>query len=188
MTTDAAPDIEELVAQLEANGRDAAALVAGLDEATGTRPPAPGAWSVSECLDHLATADRVYLEALRPAAARGRERGRRRRGPARPGIIGRWFARSLEPNAGLRSRAPRNIRPRVAPPLADSAAAFQTAHADVLDFLRENADLDLAGITFVNPFVRGVRFSLATGLHVIAAHERRHLVQGWNARRAVSPA
>jgi hypothetical protein len=36
------------------------------------------------------------------------------------------------------------------------------------------------GIRFVNPFVRGVRFSLATGLHVIAAHERRHL---WQARR-----
>jgi len=27
-----------------------------------------------------------------------------------------------------------------------------------------------------------VRFSLATGLHVIAAHERRHLWQAWRVR------
>ena len=39
-------------------------------------------------------------------------------------------------------------------------------------------------VRFVNPFVRGIRFSLATGLHVIAAHERRHLLQGWKVRRA----
>jgi hypothetical protein len=32
--------------------------------------------------------------------------------------------------------------------------------------------------------VRGIRFSLATGLHVIAAHDRRHLLQAWQVRRA----
>jgi hypothetical protein len=50
----------------------------------------------------------------------------------------------------------------------------------VRSFLRTHADVDLAGVRFPNPFIRGVRFSLATGLHVIAAHERRHL---WQARR-----
>ena len=29
----------------------------------------------------------------------------------------------------------------------------------------------------------GVRLSLATGLHVLAAHERRHLWQAWRVRR-----
>jgi hypothetical protein len=40
-------------------------------------------------------------------------------------------------------------------------------------------------VRFPNPFIRGVRFSLATGLHVIAAHERRHLWQAWRVRHAV---
>jgi hypothetical protein len=39
-------------------------------------------------------------------------------------------------------------------------------------------------VRFPNPFIRGVRFSLATGLHAIAAHERRHLWQAWRVRRA----
>jgi hypothetical protein len=51
-------------------------------------------------------------------------------------------------------------------------------------FLIEYADLDLAAVRFPNPFVRGIRFSLATGLHVITAHQRRHLWQAWRVRRA----
>ncbi len=36
-----------------------------------------------------------------------------------------------------------------------------------------------------NQDARMLRFSLATGLHVLAAHERRHLWQAWRVRRAV---
>lgn len=79
--------------------------------------------------------------------------------------------------------APRSIRPLVAPPLADAFEPFLASHAEARSFLRASAGLDLAGIRFVNPFIRGVRFSLATGLHVIVAHERRHLWQAWRVRR-----
>ena len=51
------------------------------------------------------------------------------------------------------------------------------------EFLRAYANLDLAAVRFPNPFIRGLRFSLATGLHVITAHERRHLWQAWQVRR-----
>jgi hypothetical protein len=80
--------------------------------------------------------------------------------------------------------APKIIRPRSGPALADALARFLESHEAVLGFLRRNADLDLTHVRFVNPFVRGVRFSLATGLHVIAAHDRRHLWQAWRVRRS----
>jgi hypothetical protein len=178
-------DIRVLDEQLAKTGDDAAALVAGLSEESGGWRPAPGAWSVAECLDHLATADRVYLAAMRPAATRARAAGQWRRGPATPGLFGGWFARSLEPPARplLKVKAPRKIRPRHAPPLATAYADYVTAHRDIVAYLHENADLDLARIRFPNPFVPGIRFSLATGLHVIASHERRHLWQAWNVRR-----
>ena len=79
--------------------------------------------------------------------------------------------------------APRSIRPLVDPPLANAFERFLASHAEVRSFLHASADLDLAGIRFVNPFIRGVRFSLATGLHVIVTHERRHLWQAWRVRR-----
>jgi len=66
------------------------------------------------------------------------------------------------------------------PPLADALRRFLESQNLPRTFLRNYADIDLAGVRFPNPLVRGVRFSLATGLHVIVAHERRHL---WQARR-----
>ena len=179
------PDIRLLEDQLEAAARDARAVVEGLTEEQGTWFASPGSWSVAHCLDHLATANRVYLGAMRPAAARAREQRRTRRGPATPGLIGGWFVRALEPpaKAHFRMKAPRIIRPRPMPQLADAFAAFMASQGDAIAFVREYADLDLASVRFPNPFIRGVRFSLATGLHVIAAHDRRHLWQAWRVRK-----
>ena len=185
MVTELPDDIRELHEQLEAAARDAKLLVAGLSEERGMRRPDSGGWSVSECLDHLATGNRVYLDEMQEPANRARARGDYRRSPAKPGWIGRFFISSLEPPPKWWSKlkAPRKIRPRVTPPLAETFDAFESSHANVFAFLHANADLDLAAIRFPNPFVRGVRFSLATGLHVIMAHERRHLLQAWQVRR-----
>ena len=184
------PDIKDLKDQLDAADRDAQALVADLNEERGGWRAEADSWSVAECLDHLATANRVYLNAMKEPAIRARERGRVRRGPPKPGFVGRWFARTMEPPVKMRFRmkAPRLIKPRTAPPLADAFAGFRTSQDEVRAFLLEYADLDLAGVRFPNPFVRGIRFSLATGLHVITAHQRRHLWQAWRVRRAAEVA
>ena len=181
------PDIALLDEAYASNERDARELIAELSEAAGTRQPAAGSWSVAECLDHLALSNRVYVAAMQPAAERARRDGRTRRRPARPGLIGGWFVKSLEPPATRRMRAPRKIVPRQSPPLAEAGAAFFASHEQVVEFLRSYADIDLAGVHFPNPFIRGLRFSLATGLHALAAHERRHLWQAWNVRRATAP-
>ena len=180
------PEIDALDAALDATGRDAASLVNGLTEDLGRWRQGTDVWSVAECIDHLAVADRVYLRSMAEPARRAREQQRMRRKPALPGLIGGWFAKSLEPPVKVlrKLKAPRLIRPHIGPLLADAYRDFTTAHDDVRAFLRANADLDLADITFPNPFIRGVRFSLATGFHVIASHERRHLWQGWRARQA----
>ena len=179
-------DIAALEEAYDAVERDARALVAGLTEDLGTWRENPGSWSVAECLDHLAIGNRVYLRAMQPAAERALVAGRHRRGPAIPGWIGGWFVRTLEPPArpGRKGKAPQKIRPRVGPALADAAAQFFASHDEVHAFLRRFADIDLAGVHFPNPFIRGIRFSLATGVHVLAAHERRHVWQAWRVRKA----
>lgn len=178
-------ELQMLADALDAAERDARALVSGLTETLGTWRAEPGSWSVAECLDHLATANRVYLAAMQPSAERARSRGRVRRGPARPGLLGGWFVNYLEPpvKPRLKSKAPGKIRPRTGPALNDAFAAFLAAQDDVRRFLRTYAEIDLAGVRFPNPFIPGLRFSLATGLHVIPAHERRHLWQAWRVRR-----
>ena len=190
MNSGVPPDIQALHDQLDAAARDAKALVDGLSEEQSTERPAAGAWSISECLDHLATSNRVYLAAMQEPANQARARGRLRTRPATPGVAGSLFIFTLEPPPRWWSRlkAPRKIRPRDSPPLADAFSSFVSSQADVHAFLRSHRDLDLARIHFPNPFVRGIRFSLATGLHVITAHERRHLLQAWGVRRAIERA
>jgi DinB superfamily len=183
-------DIEALEDAFDAAERDARALVAGLSEELGAWRADAGSWSVAECLDHLAVANRVYLRAMQPAGDRAVQEGRRRKGPARPGLIGTWFIRTLEPpvKRHFRGKAPQSIRPRLSPALHDAIGQFLASQNEVRSFLRKYADIDLAGVRFRNPFIRGVRFSLATGLHVIAAHERRHLWQAWRVRQAAERA
>lgn len=179
-------DIAALERAFESNEQDARALVDGLSEVDGTWRAEPGSWSVAECLDHLATANRVYLAAMRPSAERALSEGRLRRGPALPGLVGGWFVRTFEPpvTTMFKLKAPRKIRPRPSPPLGHALEQFLASQREVLAFLRTYATVDLAGVTFPNPFLRGVRLSLATGLHVLAAHERRHLWQAGRVRQA----
>ena len=81
-------DIQALEGALDAAERDARALLSGLAEGLGGWRADPGAWSVAECLDHLATANRVYLRAMQPAADDAVAEGSWRRRPAKPGLIG----------------------------------------------------------------------------------------------------
>src|SRR5689334_17022588 len=128
-------DIASLEDAYAANEHDARQLTDGLTESDGTWQPAPGSWSVAECLDHLAVGNRVYLAAMEPAAKQARAAGRMRRRPAQPGLLGGWFVKSLEPPVTKKMRAPRKIVPRPSPPLAGAANAFFASHEQVVQFL-----------------------------------------------------
>ena len=80
-------DIAALEQAFIASEQDARTLVDGLSESHGTWQPKAGSWSVAECLDHLATGNRVYLDAMSPSAERALTEGRLRRGPAMPGLV-----------------------------------------------------------------------------------------------------
>jgi DinB superfamily len=178
-------DIQSLEDQLNAIDSDLTALLAGLTSEQAAWRPSTAAWSVAECLDHLAVTNRIYLAAMQQAATHARDQGKLRKGPATPGRFGAWFIRSLEPPVKPRRgwKAPKAIRPRPSPDLAEAAADFYASQQHVRAFLNANADLDLTGILFPNPLMPVIRFSLATGLNNIAAHERRHLWQARQVRR-----
>lgn len=90
-------DLRNLHDQLDAAEHEAQELVAGLAEEQATWQPEAGSWSIAECLDHLATSNRVYPRAMQEPANRARARGRHRYRPVKPGLIGQLFVRMLEP-------------------------------------------------------------------------------------------
>ena len=176
------PGIAHALRELTAAADDADRLVAGLSDAQGAHRAQPGAWSVAECLDHLAAFNAGVLGAMRVVADRARRDGRIRRGPVGPDLAGRLLLRFLQPPVALRVRTIPAMVPTQRP-LATATAAFRASHAEVRAFLLASRDLDL-GVRFTMPFSRVLRLRLASGFRVIAVHERRHLWQAWRARDA----
>jgi hypothetical protein len=173
-------DVAAVLDALDAAEKRARDLTA-VDEAT-LHWHAEGAWSIAQCIDHLTNANRVYLVPMLEAAARALARGEPRRGPIAPGFFARWFIRSQEPPVQTRMKAPGKIRPALQVESATVWPSFQASQADVRRLLRELAHLDLNGVRFANPFIRGVRVTLGAGFLILAAHQRRHLWQAENVR------
>jgi hypothetical protein len=179
----APPLPDELAAlrrQLEDNTRTAETLVRGLSEAQLQWRPDERSWSIAQCLDHLAVANREYLGPMRHALTEARRRGGGSYRPIQPGWFSRWFIQSMEPPPRRKLPAPRKIVPALGKHGEEVKRDFFAAQSETLELLKEAAGVDLNRTRFVSPFFPLLRFTVGTGFLVIVAHERRHL---WQAER-----
>ena len=178
-------DLRPLYDAMDAADAAADALSARLTDEEFFWQPDERRWSVALCLDHLAVANTVYGAGMREAMEKARTRGWRRSAPARPGFFGQKFANSLEPGAGMKSRAPGKIAPRPGRGRAAILEAYRAAHDDIRRLIVEAADVDANRATFRNPFIPIVRVRVSTAFHVVAAHDRRHLRQASDVEQAL---
>ena len=177
------PEIDDFRAQFERLSAEADALVAPLSEPQFTWPPAPGAWSVAECLEHLNVTARLYLPKLDEAIADAIRRGMYGEGPFSYNWIGRFVVRSMEPPARVRLRAPKTFHPPPSRSRHEIMAAFRAYQVQFIDRLRQANGLDLARAKVSSPASKWIRLPLGSGFALMTAHERRHL---WQAGRVVS--
>jgi len=164
-----------LIAEFEAADRRASQLALRLSAAQLNWQPAPGVWSVGQCLEHLCAASEAYLPAIRESL-----RGK----PVASvpeiqlGWFSRWFLRSyIAPGTGTkRAQAPRKIAPgaRVEPVILDR---FLRNNQEACEVVRQAGSSDVNQIRFKNPFVPWIRFTVGTGLEILSQHEARHLLQ-----------
>ena len=169
-------DIVAYLAQLDDADRAATALVARLsDEQANWRPHAGAAWSLAQCLDHMATTNMAYLPPLKTAAS-----------AARPGHVpyrtggfaSQYFLKKTEPPVATKLKAPKRIQPQSKISVAEALAKFQRSNEAIRQFAAETAGVNLCGVRFKNPFIPLLmNFTVASGLLIIAAHNRRHLWQ-----------
>jgi hypothetical protein len=170
-----------LIDDLDRSDRRTADLTHGLDSSQLNWRPAPEAWSIGQCLQHLLGANEVYLPPMAKALDGQAE------APVEeitPGWFGRWFIRSyIEPSSvSRRARSPRKIAP-VERVEADVVDRFLRSNAAARDLIRRASTYDVNRIRFVNPFVPVIRFTVGTGLKIICRHEHRHLLQAERVRQ-----
>ena len=173
-----------LATDLLANDETAKRLLAGLTREQLNWQPAPGSWSVGQCLEHLCRMTEVYLPAI---SAAFKEKPDSPVEQITPGWFGGWFIRNFaEPTSGsARVRAPANIRPasHVEIFVLDR---FLSGNQSCRDIIVRAGSKNVNRIRFWNPFIPGLRFTVGTGLEIIVRHERRHLLQAERVRDAVN--
>ncbi len=176
--------VTRLSFELSANDQNARALAAGLTNEQLNWPPAPGSWSIGQCLEHLCITNEAYLPAI-SAALEGKPDA-----PVEeitPGWFGGWFIRNfVEPSpGGKRVPAPSKIKPKVS---VDGGVLdrFLASNKSCQELLLRSRSKGVNTIRFWNPLVPGIRFTAGTGLQIISSHERRHLLQAKRVRDAAS--
>lgn len=175
-------DLAALTRELDSIDARARQLVADLCETRINWQPDGGrAWSVGQCVDHLAASNRVYVAAIRTAVDRARAKGRPNR-PIAPGWLARRFIAVLEPSVGFKVKTPAKTAPASAVRKDEALAAFLQSQDEVRRLIAECATFDPNAARFPNPFVSGLNWTIGAGLRIIAAHDRRHLWQAEQVR------
>ncbi len=162
-----------LSGELDAADARAIALARPLTVAQLNWKPSPQQWSVGQCLEHLAVSTELYLPPMSDALA-GAPAGTA--AEIMPGRPSRWFIRSFIAPSTKRAKAP----PKIAPGSNVDAAIlerFLSGTRATRTLIERASAYDVNRIRFKNPFVPLIRFTIGTGLEIIAKHADRHLLQ-----------
>jgi hypothetical protein len=157
-------------------------LTEGLSEAQFNWRPAPGEWSIEECLEHLTVVGGWEVRAIESAIDQAHARGLKGTGPFRYSWFDRWLVRMTEPPVRRKVRAPRRFVPIHEQPVTAVLPTFLHVQSMFLLQINRAQDLDLARVKVATPISRLFRMSLGMTFLQAAAHERRHLEQARRVR------
>lgn len=170
-----------LTTELDEADRRARSLAAMLTSSQLNWRPRSDAWSIGQCLEHLAIGNELYLAAIEASL-----KNHVRTGAVQEISLGapsRWFIRSyIAPSErAKRANAPRKTTPapKASPDVLDR---FLRGNANAREIIRRAAYHDVNRIRFRNPFIPVIRFTVGTGLEIVSKHERRHLLQAERVR------
>jgi DinB superfamily len=178
-------DLRAIVEALDESDGEARRIIGELSDEQANWQPSETAWSIAQCIDHLARSNSMYAVALQEAVTGAGSSGKARRDAIRPGgWVSAQFIRSLEPPPKQKMRAPKKIIPASRVGAREALEAFLDATKSMRAVVRDGAGLDLNRIRFKNPFFGFLRFTVGSGLLITSAHNRRHLWQAEQVRRA----
>jgi hypothetical protein len=150
--------------------------------------PAPGSWSVIQCLDHLNSYGHYYLPHLHNALSKGEQKGIPAKPLFRSGWLGNYFTNLMQPkpDGALRSRmqAPQGYRPVIQPDAELVITEFISQQEQMLELLRRAGSTDIGHFRIPTSLTRFIKMSAGDTFRFLIAHEQRHMLQALRAMLA----
>lgn len=166
---------ERIIAALDASDATAKQLADGLNSDQLNWQPSPGAWSIGQCIEHLCITNELYLPAISGALANQPTSPVEEIQPVR---FDKWFIKHfVEPSTQTKNvRAPKKIVPGSQVDLS-VLDRFLRSNQSTRELILRARNYDVNRIRFKNPFIPLLRFTVGSGIEIMARHERRHLLQ-----------
>jgi len=177
---DVTPELGQIKQELLDARERARRLSEGLSDIVWGTAPAPGKWSIAECVTHLNITSERYVPIIDDAIREGREMGVKAATPPRRDFMGWLLARMLEPPYRMRMKTTAPFVPARIEPIADVLERFDYLQGELLQRLDRGNGLALDRQKVTSPFNARVKYNLYSTFRIITAHQRRHL---WQAER-----
>jgi hypothetical protein len=166
--------LETVLNRVENLTLNAQGLVAGRSQADLTTSLESTAWSVAQCLDHLAQTTNAFLPAISSAIARAPRLTTDR--SLRTGALTRLFIRNLEPPYRLRFKVFAPLVPRQRD-FNFAWGAFEESQAQLVKTIQSAVGLAVDRVRVESPVYARFSYNVYGALRMLMAHERRHLWQ-----------
>jgi hypothetical protein len=174
--------LADLRRALDEQTEELSSLFRSTEEALLVRRPPTGKWSPVEHVDHLIKVNQEYLGGIERALDRGRAAGKAGTGPFKGSVVGRFFARAMEPPVKRRVKTMAAMQPASELAAEPTLAVFLDLQGRLREILAAAEGLDLDGIRMSSPFVKLLRAPVFSWFSVLLAHNRRHI---WLIREAL---
>ena len=178
-------ELQSLLTQIDACEHDAAQLVDDLDDDGVNWAPPSGGWSIAHCLNHLMLMNDLYLRGWPEAVYKAGSAGQGPFTSLRPTLFGRWFVTSMEPPVRMKTKTIRAATPASRFSRVGLVDDYKASHETYRHLVRASAAVDVNRIVRPNAIIKAIKMRLSTVLLIIPAHDRRHLWQASNVKRAL---
>ncbi|HEY6160890.1 MAG TPA: DinB family protein [Bacteroidia bacterium] len=142
--------------------------------------PAPGKWSVGECIEHLNVTDHLYLVRFRKVLMSGRKLFLSR-DHYKPSLLGNYFIRQTDPKIGtVKFTAPAVYQPSNSNVTHEAIVEFIRKQQLLTETMEKAKRYDLKKNKIYTPVTNKVRLRFGDALIITVRHDQRHILQALN--------
>jgi hypothetical protein len=166
-----------MLRELAAVGREAQEVFGRLSAAQLNWKPSAGQWSVGQCFDHLIVTNQTFIPDIERVAAGTYKSSLWARVSPLSGFFAGFILKSLDPEKGRKTKAPRVFEPASSNVGADVIGRFAGHQLELAEKMRATAGADLRRTMVTSPVSPVATYSLLDAYRIVVAHERKHFEQ-----------